>query len=163
MRVLIRVRAHVLGRPRVLGLVLGHGHGLHGIAEGTILTSLPGMVDTVEGAEVGLGLVEEAGGVGVVDIVKALGLVLHYVAGLLDLRADGRRVTSVEGTEDAGRGRLHILCVPVVHERDLTLVRVPAPHVPAPHVLARGRVPCLILPTRGTVGAGAGVALVPDL
>jgi len=156
MRVLIRVRAHVLGRPRVL--VLGHGHGLHGIAEGTILTSLPGMVDTVEGAEVGLGLVEEAEGVGVVDIVKALGLVLHYVAGLLDLRADGRRVTSVEGTEDAGRGRLHILCVPVVHERDLTLVRVPAPHV-----LARGRVPCLILPTRGTVGAGAGVALVPDL
>ena len=106
-----------------------------------------------EGAEVGLGLVGEAEGVGVVDIVKALGLVLHRVAGLLDLLAGGRQVMSVEGMEDAERGPLRILYGPVAHERGLTLV-----HVPALHVLARGRALCPTLPTRDTVGAGAGVA-----
>ena len=156
MHVLIHARAHVLGRVRVLGL--GLGPDLHGIAGGAILTSLPGMVDTVEGAEVGLGQAEEVEEVHVVDIVRALGLVLHHVAGLRGLRADGRRVTSVEGTEGAERGLPHILSVPVAHERGLTLVLVPVLRV-----LVRGRAPCLTLPTRDTVGAGAGAARVLDL
>ena len=154
MRVLIHVRAHVLGRVRVLGLVLDRGLGLHGTAGGAILTSLPGMSHTVEGAEVGLGLGEEVEELHVEDIVQAPGLVLH-VAGLLDLRADDRQVTSVEGMGDAERGRLHILCAPVAHERDPTLV-----HVPVLHVLARGHALCLTLPIQDTVGAGAGVARV---
>jgi hypothetical protein len=158
MLVLFHVRAHVLGRVRVLGLVLGPGPGLHGITGDVILMNLPDMVHTVEGAEVGLGLAEEVVEVRVVDIVKALGLVLHHVAGLLDLRADGPQVTSVEGMEDAERGPPRILFVPVAHERDLTLVLVPALHV-----LARGRAPCLTLLTRDTVGAGVGVARVLDL
>jgi hypothetical protein len=116
------------------------------------------MAGTVEGVEVGSGLVEEVEGeVVVVDIVKVLGLVLHLV-GVLDPLADDRQATSVAGTEGAERGRLHTLCVLVAQGRDPTL----AP-VPVLHVLARGRAPCLTLPTRGTVGAGAGVARVLDL
>ena len=49
-----------------------------------------------------------------------------------------------------------ILCVPAGHGRDIT-------PVPALDVLGRGRTPYLILPTRGTVGAGAEVAPVLDL
>jgi len=158
----IHVRAHVLGRARVLGLVPDHGLGPHGIG-GAILMSLRGMAGTVEGAEVGSGLVEEVEEeAGVVGIVKPLGLVLHHLAGVLDPHADGRQATNVAGTEGAGRGRPRTLCVPVAHGRDLTLVPVPVP-VPAPHVLARGRAPCLTLPTRGTVGVGAGVARVLGL
>ena len=153
----VLTHAHVLGRVRALGPVLGRGLGLHGIAEGAILMNLPGMVDTVEGAEVGLGLVQEVDEVPAVDIVNLLGLVLRYVAGLLGLHADGRQVTSVEVMEGAERGRLHTLCVPVAHGRDLTLV-----HVLALRVLARGRAPCLTLPTRNTVGAEAGVPRVLD-
>jgi len=157
MRVRTHVRAHVLGRVRVLGLVPAHVLVLHGIPGGAILTSLPGLEGTVGGVEVGLGPegVEEE--VGAVDSVKLLGLVLHHVAGALGLCGDGRQATSVAGTEGADRGRRHILCVPAGHGRDLT--RVP---VPALHVLVRGRARCLIPPTRGTVGAGAGVAPVHD-
>lgn len=157
MLVLIHVRVHVLGRVRVLGPVLGRGLGLglHGITGGVILTSLLGMV---EGAEVGSGPVGGVEEVRVLDIVKALGLVLHHVAGLLGLHADGHRVTSVEGTGDAERGRLRILYDPVAHERDLILV-----HAPVPHALARGLAPCLTLPTRDSVGAEAGVVPVLDL
>ena len=120
----------------------------------------------VEGAGVGLGLVEGVEEAGVVDIVKTLGLVLCPV-GALDLHADGRRATSVAGTEGAERGRLHTLYALVVHERDPTLVPVPVP-VPVLRVLVRGPAPCLTLPTRDIVGAkveaGAGVARrVPDL
>lgn len=163
MHVLFHVHALVLGRAlahvRVLGLVPDHGLAPRGILEGAILMNLRGMGGTVEGPEVGLGLVGEVGGEpAVVDIVKSLGLVLHYLAGVLDPHADGRRATSVAGTEGAERGRLHTLCAPVAHGRDLTLVPVPALHV-----LARGRAPCLTLPTRGTVGVGAGVSHVLDL
>ena len=159
----IRAHAPVLGRAlcriRVLGLVLDHDLAPHGIAEGAILTSLRGMAGTVEGAEVGLGLVEEVEGeVDVADTVRSRGLVLHCLAGVLCPRADGRRATSVAGTAGAERGRRRTLCVLAVHGRDLTLVLVPALHV-----LARGRAPCLIPPTRDTVGAGAGVARVLDL
>jgi len=151
MRVLIH--AHALGRVRVLGHVLGLGPGPHGIAEGMILTSLPGMA---EGVEVGLGLVEEAEEARVVDTVQVQGLVLLYVAGLLGLRAGGHQVTSVGATEGVERGRLRILCVPVAHERDLILV-------PALHVLVRGPALSLTLPTQDTVGAGAGVVRVLGL
>lgn len=152
--VLALVLGRVLAHARDLGLVLDRGLGPRGITGGAIPTSLRGMA---EGVEVGLGLVEEAGEVDVVDIAKSLGLVLHHLVGVLYPHADGRRVTNVGGTEGADRGHLHILCVPVAHERDLTLVLVPALHV-----LARGRVPCHTLRTRGTVGAGAGVARVLD-
>ena len=147
------VLGHALGRVRVLGL--DHALGPPGILGDEILTSLRDMAGTVEGAEVGLGPVEEAGGeAGVADIGTTLGLVLCRLVGMLDPHADGRRVTSVAGTGGAERGRLHTLCAPVAHG-DLTLVLVPAPHV-----LARGRALGLTLPTRGTVGVGAGVALV---
>jgi len=149
----MHVPIHVLGRVRVLGLVLDRGLGPHGIVGGAILTSLRGMAGTVEGEEVGLGLVEEVGGeAGVVAIVKPLGLVLHYLAEVLDPHADGRQATNVADMEGAERGRPRTLCVLAAHGRDLTLVLDPAPHV-----LVRGHAPCLTLPTRGTVGAGAGV------
>jgi len=153
----IHVRAHgrALAHVRVLCLVLDHGLAPRDIAGDVIPTSLRGMV---EGVEVGSGLVEEVGGeLGVVDIVKNLGLVLHLV-GVPDLHADDRQATSVAGTEGAERGRLHTLCVLVAQGQDLTLALDPVLHV-----LARGRAPCLILPTRGTVGAGAGVAHVLGL
>jgi len=163
MHVPTHVRAPALGRAlvhvRVLGLVLDHGLAPRGIAGGAILTSLRGMAGTVEGVEVGLERVEEVEGeADVADIVKNLSLVLHHLAGVLDPHADGRRATSVAGTEGAERGRLHTLCVLVAHGRDLTLVLVLALHV-----LARGRAPCLTPPTRGTVEAGAGVARALDL
>ena len=154
----IHARTHVraLAHVRVLGL--DHGPALRDIAGDAILTNLRGMAGTVEGAEVGLGLVEEVEGeVGVVDIVKLLGLVLH-LAGVLDSHVDGHQATSVAGTEGAERGRLHTLCALVAHGQDLILVLVPALHV-----LARGRALCLTLPTRGTVGVGAGVARVLGL
>jgi len=151
----VRVLGRALAHVRVLGLVLDHGLAPRDIAGDVIPTNLRGMV---EGVEVGLGLVEEVGGeLGVVDIVKTLGLVLHLV-GVPDLHADDRQVMSVAGTEGAERGRLHTLCVLVVQGRDLTLALDPVLHV-----LARGRAPCLTLPTRGTVGAEAGVAHVLGL
>ena len=62
----ICVHTPVLGRAlcrlRVLGLVLNHDLAPRGRVGGAIITSLPGMVGTVEGAEVGLGLVEEVEG-----------------------------------------------------------------------------------------------------
>ena len=155
MRAPIHARAPVLGRVRVLCLVRDHGLGLRGIAGGVILTSLRGMEGTAEEVEVGLGLVGEVGGeVDGVGIAKHPGLV-HHLAGVPDPHAGGRRATNVEDTEDAERGLPHTLCVLVAHGRDLILVPAPALHVPA-----RGRVPCLTPPTRGTVGAGAGVARV---
>ena len=152
---LIHARVPVLGRVRVLGLVRDHGLGPRDIVGGAILTNLRGMVGTVEGAEVGLGPVGEvAGEADVVGIVKPPGPAPH-LAGVLDPHADGHRATNAVDTDDAEQGRPHTLCVLAAHGRDLTLVLVPA--LP---VLARGRAPCLIPPTRGTVGAG--VARVPD-
>ena len=149
----VRALGRALAHVRVLGLVLDHGLAPRDIAGDVIPTNLRGMVGTVEGVEVGSGLVEEVEGeAGVVDIVKTLGLVLHLV-GVPDLHADDRQATSVAGTEGAERGRLHTLCVLVAQGRDLTLALDPVLHV-----LARGRAPCLTLPTRDTVGAGAGVA-----
>ena len=123
-----------------------------------ILASLPGLEGTVEGVEMGLGLegVEEE--VNVADTVKLPGPVLHHVAGVQGLHGGDHQAMSVVGMEGAGRGRPHSLCIPAGHRRDLT----PVP-VPALHVLGRGRAPCLILPTRGTVGAEAGVGPVLDL
>jgi len=162
-RVLIHAHALVLGRAlrrvRVLGPGLDHGPGPHGTVGGAILTSPRGMAGMVGGAEVGSELVEEAEGEAVaVDIVKALGLVLNLLVGVLAHYADGRQAMSVAGLEGVERGRLRTLCALVAHGRDLTLV-----HVPALHVLARERAPCLTLPTRGTVGVGAGVARVLGL
>lgn len=152
----VRALGRALAHVRVLGL--DHGPALRDIAGDAILTNLRGMAGTVEGAEVGLGLVEEVEGeVGVVDIVKLLGLVLH-LAGVLDSHVDGHQATSVAGTEGAEQGRLHTLCVLVAQGRDLTLALVPVLRV-----LVRGRAPCPTLPTRGTVGVGAGVARVLDL
>ena len=151
----IHAHAHVPDRVRVLGLPPGRGHGPHGTAGGAILMSPRGMEDMVEGGEVGSEPVQGEEEVDAVDTVKALGPVLHH-AEVLGLRVDARRVMSVVGMEDAERDRLHILCVLAVHERDLTLVL-------ALHVLARGRAPCLTLPTRGIVGAGAGVTRLLDL
>jgi len=153
-------RGPVPGRVRVLGLVLDRGLGPQDIAGGATLTSLRGMGGTVEGAEVGLGLVGEVGEeepVDAVGIVKPPGLAPH-LAGVLGPHADGRRATNVADTDGAERGLPHTLCVLVAHERDLTLVLVPALHA-----LVRGRAPCLILPTRGTVGAGVGAARVLGL
>jgi len=155
----VRALGRALAHVRVLGLVLDHGPAPRDIAGDAILTNLRGMAGTVEGVEVGLGLVEEVEGeVGVVDIVKPLGLVLLHLAGVLDSHADGHQATSVAGTEGAERGRLHTLCVLVAQGRDLTLALVPVLRV-----LVRGRAPCLTLPTRGTVGVGAGAARVLDL
>ena len=143
------IHARALGRVRVLGLVRAHGHGLRDITGGAILTSLRGMEGTVEGAEVGLGLVGEvAGEADVVGTVKPPGLV-HHLAGVPDPHGDGLQATNVVDTDGAERGLPHTLCGLVVHGRDLTLV-------PALHALVRGRAPCLTPPTRGTVGAGAG-------
>ena len=154
----IRALGRALAHVRVLGLVLDHGLAPRDIAGDAILMNPRGMAAMVEGVEVGLELVEEVEGeADVVDIVKALGLVLHLV-GVLDPHADGRQAMSVAGMEGAERGRLHILCVLVAQGRDLTLALVPVLRV-----LARGRAPCLTLPTRGTVGVGAGVAHVLDL
>ena len=154
----MRVRAHVLGRVRGLGLVPAHVLVLHGMPGGAIPTSLPDLEGTVEEVEVGLGPegVEEE--VGAVDTVQLPGPVLHHVAGVQGLHGGDHQAMSVVDMEGADRGRPHILCVPVGHGRDLTLVLVPALHV-----LGRGRAPCLILPTQGTVGAEAGVAPVLDL
>ena len=154
----MRVRTHVLGRVRVLGLVPAHVLVLHGILGGATLTSLPDLEGTVEGVEVGLGPEGVEGEVAAADTVKLPGLALHHVAAVRDLHGDDRQVTSVADTEGADRGRPHILCVPAGHGRDLTPVLVRALRV-----LGRGRAPCLILPTQGTVGAGAGVAPVLDL
>ena len=154
----MRVRTHVLGRVRVLGPVPAHVLVLHGILGGATLTSLPFWVGTVDGVEVGLGPEGVDGEVGAADTVKLPGLALHHVAAVRDLHGDDRQATSVADTEGAGRGRPHILCVPAGHGPDLTPVLVPALHV-----LGRGRAPCLILPTRDTAGAGAGVAPVLDL
>ena len=148
----VRALGRALAHVRVLGL--DHGLAPRDIAGDVIPTNLRGMAGTVEGVQVGLGLV--GGEVGVVDIVKTLGLVLH-LAGVPDLHADDRQATSVVGMEGAERDRLHTLCVLAAQGRDLTLALDPVLHV-----LARGRAPCLTLPTRGTVGAGAGVARVPD-
>jgi len=149
----IRVRAPgpALARAPVLGHVLDHGLVPPDSAGDTIPTSLRGTAGMAEGAVVGLELAEGVEEVGAVDIVKARGLVLH-LGGALDPHADDRRVTSVAGTEDAGRGHLHTLCALVAHGRDPTLVLVPVLHV-----LVRGLAPCLTLPTRDTVGAGARV------
>jgi len=153
----IHVLGRVLGHIRVLGL--DHALGPPGMPGGAILMNPRGMAGTVEGAEEGLGLVEEAEGeVVAVDIVKPLGLVLHHPVGVPDPCADGHQATNVGGMEGAGRGRLHTLFVPVVHGRDLT----PVP-VPVPHVLAQERAPCLTLLTRDIAGAGAGVARVLGL
>lgn len=149
------VLGRALGRVRVLGL--DRGLGPRGTAGGAILMNLRGTVDTVEGVEVGLGPVEGVEGApDVAGTVKALGLV-RPLAGVLDPRADGRQATNVAGTEGAGRDLPRTLCVLVAHGRDLTLVLVPVLHA-----LARGRALCLTLPTRGTVGAGAGAARVLD-
>lgn len=149
------IHARALGRVRVLGLVRDHGLGPHDTAGSAILTSLRGTEGTVEGVEVGLGLVGEVvGEAGVVGIVKPPGHVRH-LAGVPDPRGDGRRATNVADTDGAERGLPHTLCVLVAHGPGLTLVPVPALHVPV-----RGRAPCLIPPTRGTVGAGAGAARV---
>jgi len=157
--VLIHVRAPVLGRALAHVRVLGLGLGPRGMLGGAILMSPRGMAGTVEGVEVGLGLVEEVEGeADVVDIVNTPGLVLHHLVGVLDPRADDRQATSVADTEGAERGRLHTLCALVAHGRDLILVLVPALHV-----LARGHALCLTLPTRGTVGVGAGVVRVLGL
>ena len=112
----------------------------------------------MEGVEVGLRLegVEEE--VNAVDTLRLPVLILHHVAGVQGLRGDDRQATSVGGAEGADQGRPYILCVPADHGRSLT----PVP-VTALHALARGRARCLILPSRGTVGAGAGVAPAPDL
>ena len=153
--ILVPGRAPGLARVRVLGLVLDRALGPHGIAGGAIRTNPRGMADTVEGVEVGLGLVGEVeGGADVVDIVRTPSLA-HRHEGVLDPHADGHQATSVVDTEGAERGHLHTLCVLVAHGRDLTLVL-------ALHVLGRGRAPCLTLPTRGPVGAEAGVARVLD-
>lgn len=147
------VLGRALGRAHVLGL--DHGLGPHVITGDATLTSLRGMVGTVEGAGAGLVLVAEVEEEGdVVDIVEPLGLVLHLAG--VGPHADDRQATNVAGTEGAGRGRPRTLCALVGHGRDLTLV-------PVLRVLGRGRAPCLTLPTRGTVGAGAGVAPVLDL
>lgn len=147
------VLGRALGRVHVLGL--DHGLGPHVIAGDAILTSLQGMVGTVEGVGAGLVLVEEVEGEGdVVDTVEPLGLVLRLVG--VGPHVDDHQATNVAGTEGAGRGRPRTLCALVGRGRDLTLV-------PALHVLDRGRAPCLTLPTRGTVGAGAGVVPVLDL
>lgn len=152
-RVTIRVRAPspALAHVPVLGLVLDHGLVPRDTAGDAIPTSLRGTAGMVEGVEVGLELVEEVEGVGVADIVKTLGLVLFPV-GALDLHADGRRATSVAGTEGAGQGHLHTLYALVAHGRDPTLVLDPVLRV-----LVRGPAPCLTLPTRDTAGARAGV------
>ena len=154
--ILVPGRAPGLARVRVLGLVLDRALGPHGLAGGAIRTSPRGTADTVEGVEVGLGLVEEVEGeADAVDIVRTPSLVHRHV-GVLGPHADGHQATSVADMEGAEQGRLHTLCVLVAHGRDLTLVL-------ALHVLGRGRAPCLTLPTRGPVGAGAGVARVLDL
>ena len=92
------------------------------------------------------------------DTAKLPGPVLHHVAGVQGLHGGDRQAMSVAGAEGAGRGHPHILCAPAGHGRDLT----PVP-VPALHVLGRGRARRPILPTQDTIGAGAGVAPVPDL
>ena len=151
--VLIHVHVHVLGRALGHARVLGPNHGLgpHDTIGGATLTSPRGMVRTAEEAEEGLESVGEvAGEADVAGIVEPLGLVLH-LAGVVDPLADDRQVTNVADMEGAERGRPRILCVLAAHGQDLTLV-------PAPHALGRGRAPCLTLPTRDTVGAGAGVA-----
>ena len=151
----VRVPGRALPHVCVLGPVLDHGLAPHDIVGDVILTNLRGMAGTVEEVGVGLELVGEVGEeVGVVGIVKALGLVLRP-AGVLDPHVDGRQATSVAATEGAELGRLHTLSVLVAHGRDLT----PA-LVLVLHVLARGRAPCLTLPTRGIVGAGVGARVV---
>jgi len=159
----IRVRAPgpALARVPVLGLVLDHGLAPRDTVGDGIPTSLRGTAGMVEEVEVGSEPAEGVEEVGVVDIVKTQGLVLHLV-GALDLHADDRRATSVAGTEGAGRDRLHTLCALVAHGRDPTLVLVPDLHG-----LVRGLAPCLTLPTRDTVGAEAGAGVgaarrVPD-
>lgn len=151
------VRAHALGRARVLGPGLGLGLGHHDTPGDATLTSLRGTADTVEGAEVGLEPVEGVEEEDAVDIDNPPGLVLHRLGGVRGLHADGHQATSVVGTEGVGRGHRHILCVLAARERGLTLALVPAHHVPA-----RGRAPCRTLPTRGTVGARVGAVRVLD-
>ena len=154
----IHAHALALGRVRVLGLVLDRRLGPRGIVGGAILTSLRGMADTVGGAEVDLGPVEEAEEeAGVVDIGKLRGLVLH-LAGVVGSHAGGRRAMNAGDTEGAERGHPRTLYVPVGHGRDLTLALVHALHV-----LGRGPAPCLTPLTRGTAGVGAGVVRVLDL
>ena len=148
----IRVRAQglALARVPVLGLVLDHGLVPHDTVGDAILTSLRGMAGMVEEVAVGSEPVEGVEEVGVVDIVKTLGLVLFHHVGALYLHVDDRRATSVVGTEGVGRGHPHTLCAPVAHGRDPTLVLVPDLRV-----LARGPALCRTLPTRDTVGAKA--------
>jgi hypothetical protein len=158
-RMCVPIHAHVPDPVRALGLLPGRGRGPRGTAGGAILMNPRGMEGMVEGGEVGSEPAGGVEGVDAVDTVKALGPVLHHLVEVLCLCVDARQAMSVVGTEDAERDRLHILCVLAVHERDLT----PLALALALHVLARGRAPCLTLPTRGTVGAGAGVTRVLDL
>ena len=68
------------------------------------------MAGTVEGAEVGLGLVEEVEGeADAVDTVRNLGLVLHCLVGVLCPRADDRRATSVAGRKTQNEASF-VLC-----------------------------------------------------
>jgi len=152
----VRVLGRALCPARLLCLVPDHGPGPPGMLEGATLMNPRGMAGTAEGV-VGLVLGEEVEGEAVVvGIDHTLGLVLHHLAEVLGPHADDRRVMSVAGMEGAERGRLRTPCALVARGRDLILV-------PALHVPARGRVLCLTLPTRGTVGVGAGVARVLDL
>ena len=89
----ICIQAPVLGCALcclcILGLILDHNLAPCGIVGGVILTSLQGMAGTVEGVEVGLGLVEEVEGeADVVDTVQNLGLVVHCLVGVLCPHAD---------------------------------------------------------------------------